>query len=147
MDLTGNKLRQAAAQRSISSSRLRRPESDYARQRKQYDTNPRYKHDNISSMDLDMPEKMTQDFDGPGMVSRVDPILGMSLNADDGDDISFSQIESGQSPYLHYGTEGEDGAVGGRDKDRDKGKKAKGGRERPRSAARRDDGESKSSRK
>lgn len=33
-------------------------------QRKQYDNNPRYKYDNILSMDLDAPEKTTQEFQG-----------------------------------------------------------------------------------
>ena len=95
------------------------------------------------------------------MVSRVDPILGMPLNShgqdqdqDQDDAISFSQVESMPSPYLHYGIDqggegggggGGGGAGGGGDKGGKKG--SKGGRERPRSAARRDDGESKSSRK
>lgn len=100
------------------------------------------------------PTPLVQDFDGPGMVSRVDPILGMTLNGDDGDgdDINFSPASTLPAPYLHYGAEGDEGGgagAGGRGADKqDKPKKPKaGGRERPRSAARRDDGESKSSRK
>ena len=43
----------------------------YARHRKQYDPNPRYKYDNIVSLELDPPERTTQDFEGPNMLSRV----------------------------------------------------------------------------
>jgi len=79
----------------------------------------------------------------------------MTLNGDDGDadDINFSPASVMPAPYLHYGADGDEGGGagaggrGGADK-QDKPKKPKaGGRERPRSAARRDDGESKSSRK
>jgi kinesin family protein 3/17 len=59
LDLTGNALR-ANMNRPVSSSKLRRSETDFARQRKQYDSNPRYKADNLFAMDLDMPEKTTQ---------------------------------------------------------------------------------------
>jgi hypothetical protein len=55
--MTGNKIRMA---RPISSTKLRRPESEFARQRKQYDSNPRYRNENIASMDMDMPDKTTQ---------------------------------------------------------------------------------------
>lgn len=54
------------------------------------DTNPRYKYDNILATDLDMPEKTTQEFAGPGMKSRVDQILAMDINGDDGDDVTFN---------------------------------------------------------
>ena len=46
--------------------------------------------ENVTALELDMPEKTTQDFDGPTMASRVDPVLGMSINDDDGDDIEFA---------------------------------------------------------
>ena len=39
LEISGNKVRLT---RPMSSSKLRRPESEYARQRKQFDTNPRY---------------------------------------------------------------------------------------------------------
>jgi len=56
-DMTGNKIRIA---RPVSSTKLRRPETEFARNRKQFDPNPRYRYDNITSMDFDMPEKTTQ---------------------------------------------------------------------------------------
>eukprot|EP01034_Spumella_vulgaris_P022225 gene22225-28339_t len=102
LDLTGNALR-ANTNRPVSSSKLRRSETDFARQRKQYDSNPRYKADNLFAMDLDMPEKTTQEFAGPGMKSRVDPVLGMDLQGDDGDDVAFlSDSNALSSPYLTY---------------------------------------------
>jgi hypothetical protein len=41
-DISGNALRRMVA-RPVSIDGLRRPETEYARQRKQYDPNPRYK--------------------------------------------------------------------------------------------------------
>lgn len=69
---------------------------------KQVDTNPRYKADNILTTELDMPEKTTQEFAGPGMKSRVDQILAMDLNGDDGDDVQFNSGDAIPSPYLSY---------------------------------------------
>ena len=104
LDLSGNRVR---SPRPVSSSKLRRPETEYARQRKQYDNNPRYRYENIISMDLDKAEKTTQDFDGPGMVSRVDPVLAMNINDNDDEEITFA--DSGiPNPYLQYNNDGDD---------------------------------------
>ncbi len=81
-----------------------------------------------------MPEKTTQDFEGPGMSSRVDPVLGMSINEDDGDDIEFSNVEAIPSPFLHYGG----GDVGGASVVEDRTeKRSSKGKNRPNSARRR----------
>lgn len=89
-----------------SSNKLRRPESEYARNRRQADSNPRYKYENIASNELDLPEKTTQEYEGPGMVSRLDGILSMSLNQDDGEEVSFANSENGTpNPYLFYNPE------------------------------------------
>ena len=102
MESTGSRIRLA---RPMSSSKLRRPESEYARQRKQFDTNPRYRYDNIASLDMDLPEKTTQDFEGPGMVSRVDQVLGMSILGDDGEDVQF--VDAGMpSPNVQQQADG-----------------------------------------
>ena len=42
-----------AAKRPTSAPGLRRPETEYARHRKQYDPNPRYKYDDIAVLELD----------------------------------------------------------------------------------------------
>lgn len=47
--------------RPVSDESLRRPETDYARHRKQFDSNPRYKIDNIIDLQLDQPERFTED--------------------------------------------------------------------------------------
>ena len=69
---------------------------------KQVDSNPRYKYDNILNTELDMPEKTTQEFAGPGMKSRVDQILAMDMNGDDGDDVQFNSADAIPSPYISY---------------------------------------------
>jgi hypothetical protein len=100
--------------RPVSNAKLRRPESEFARQRKQFDVNARYKYDNILSMELDGSEKTTQEFAGPGMKSRVDMILSMDSDGHDGqDDVAF--LDGGShgappisSPYLSYGMNAQD---------------------------------------
>jgi len=132
IDLAGNKIR---ALRPMSNGKLKRPETDFARQRKQYDSNPRYKYDNIAGMDLDMPEKTTQDFDGPGMVSRIDPILAMAINdEEDDEDVVFT--DSGiANPYMHYNNEA--GPSQDEDREKKKSKSSKSGKEKKRDSERR----------
>ena len=86
LDITGNALRPS---RFVSANGLKRPETEYARHRKQYDTNPRYKYDNVATMELDMPEKTTQDYEGPDMISRVNPVLTMSFMDDNDEEVSL----------------------------------------------------------
>jgi kinesin family protein 3/17 len=147
-EFAGNKIRTI---RPISSSKLRRPESEYSRQRKQYDSNPRYKYDNITSMELDNPERTTQDFDGPGMASRVDDVLSMNMNIDDDSDITFAA--SGiPSPYQQYAVDPNSDNVDKERKEKKKSSKSKSnsdrdrdgssGSSRPKSAARSREGNS-----
>lgn len=50
-----------------------------------------------------MPERTTQEFEGPGMVSRVDNILTANINDDVEEEVTFSVVETApQNPYLHY---------------------------------------------
>lgn len=126
LELSGNQLH-GAKRRPISSGKLRRPESEYARQRKKNDSNPRFKYDNTLSMDLDLPDKTTQDFEGAGMTSRVDPVLGMGINdADDDDnDIVFSTIEPIANPYLQYSSADGPGSEQPTRKSKKEGKRGK----------------------
>lgn len=81
--------------------------------RKQFDSNPRYRADNILTNELDMAEKTTQEFAGPDMKSRVDQILAMDLGGDDGEDISYGGgADPIPSPYLSYTNDGS-ATVGG----------------------------------
>jgi kinesin family protein 3/17 len=101
VELAGNRVR---VSRPISSAALKRPESEYARQRKQFDNNPRYRSENIVNLDLDMPERTTQEYEGPGTASRVQQVLQMNMLADDSDDVTFASDGIG-NPYLHYTAE------------------------------------------
>ena len=53
------------SKRPQSAVGMKRPTSEYSRIAKGLgDLNPRYKFDNILSMDLDMPERTTEDYQG-----------------------------------------------------------------------------------
>jgi len=145
MDLTGNNLR---PQRFSSANGLRRPETEYARHRKQYDTNPRYKYDNVAQLELDMPDRTTQDYEGPSMISRISPILNADLNDDNEDEVQFSAIETGTgNPYLRYNPEEasneNDGGSGNYSKKKSSSKSKGGKKDRPSTARRRQKAEAK----
>ena len=60
-----NKKRKDAKGRPQSAVGLKRPTSEYSRIAKGLgDLNPRYKFDNILQLDLDMPERTTEDYEG-----------------------------------------------------------------------------------
>lgn len=65
LELTGNNNFKVSP-RPISNPKLRRPETEFTRAKRQYDTSPRYRYENVASLELDLPEKSTQDFEGPG---------------------------------------------------------------------------------
>ncbi len=139
LEITGNALRPS---RFVSANGLKRPETEYSRHRKQYDTNPRYKYDNVTSLDLDMPEKTTQDYESPDMVSRVTPVLSMSLMDDDDDEVQFSAVENSLgNPYLHYNPDdqnrGGENESGEGNRRREKSKSKGSRKDRPSTAGRR----------
>ncbi|CAM9561529.1 unnamed protein product, partial [Phaeothamnion confervicola] len=112
LELSGNSLRQ---RRPVSATGLRRPETEYARQRKQYDSNPRYRAENIIHQELDMPERTTQEYEGPHMSSRVQPAVAASLDAEE-EYVSFAAAAvavAPPQPYLHYEPESSNGGGGG----------------------------------
>eukprot|EP01006_Ploeotia_vitrea_P054289 TRINITY_DN67869_c6_g4_i1.p1 TRINITY_DN67869_c6_g4~~TRINITY_DN67869_c6_g4_i1.p1 ORF type:complete len:778 (-),score=48.57 TRINITY_DN67869_c6_g4_i1:607-2940(-) len=135
--------------RPITNTQLKRSETEYARQRKQFDSNPRFRYDNIINLDIDMPEKTTQDFEGPGMVSKVDNILGMNFHAaDDSEDINLGPEASGlTNPYLQYPGNNNDNENTESKPKASKKKSSSGGSSntssRPKSAARRSNREDK----
>ena len=57
----------------------------------------RQKCENVLTLDLDFPERTTQNYEGPNMTSRVSDILNMSID-DNCDDILWPP----KSPYLRY---------------------------------------------
>ena len=149
LDLAGNRELNKIGGRPISSSKLRRPETEFARNRRQYDPSPRYRQESIISMDLDPSEKTTQEFEGPGMVSRIDRVLGMDIDEDD-EEVQFSVEPPTPNPYMNYGGNDNVGQTGGEEKTREKSQKTKSRKNssgrRPSSAQRRrdydDDGKS-----
>ena len=123
----------------MSAAGLSRPETEYARQRKQYDANPRYKYDNVINLDIDMPERTTQDYDGPDMASRIGPVLDMTLAGDDdGEEVRFSAVPNTLGePYRRY--DGEGGGNNGSEGNRARKEKGRRGsrKDRPSTAGRR----------
>lgn len=62
---------------------MKRPTSEYSRIAKGLgDLNPRYKFDNILQLDLDMPERTTEDYEGMPS-SKVQQAIQAILNDDD----------------------------------------------------------------
>lgn len=143
MDLTGNCIRAQVA-RPVSEEGLLRPETEYARQRKQYDPSPRYKYDNILRQDIDLPERTTQVYEGPGMTSRVASAMAVPLDAAE-DEVSFTPADSAAGqPYLKYNegadeADGDDNGDTRQEKQKDTGRSSKksSSSSRPKSAGRR----------
>ena len=149
LEIAGNKLR---GRRPLSANNSRRPESEFARHRKQYDNNPRYRGDNIVNFDLDMPQRTTHDYEGPAMSQRVQAALNAALIGEE-DEVTFQPPENlpnatNFNPYLNYNGEDGGGNDGGnerreyndesRNKDRGGGRPKSGKRSRrPRTADRR----------
>eukprot|EP00742_Colponemidia_sp_Colp-10_P004246 GILJ01004530.1.p1 GENE.GILJ01004530.1~~GILJ01004530.1.p1 ORF type:complete len:795 (-),score=178.48 GILJ01004530.1:126-2510(-) len=101
----GNSVR---PKRPPSAVGLKRPTTEYSRiARAMGDMNPRYRHDNIINMDLDMPDRSTEDYAQTGGKSqRVHSALQAALN--DEEDMTFIQSDSMPNVYFTYT---EDGAV------------------------------------
>jgi len=92
-----------ARKRPVSAPGLRRPESEYARHRQTYDTNPRYKSDNVASLELEMPERTTQDYEESHVSQRVAAAISAALVGDE-DEVAISAAENlpAFNPYLTY---------------------------------------------
>ena len=69
--------------RPHSTKGLRRPETEYARHRAQYDPDTRYKAENIVVLDLENIERTTQDYAGPDMRSHCQVVLETPLDQED----------------------------------------------------------------
>jgi hypothetical protein len=100
-----------------------------------------FRYDNVAGMEMEMPEKTTQDFDGPGMASRVDPVLAMGINDadDDENDITFSTMEPIANAFLKYGSTDAAAEPPAR---KPKKESAKGANRRPSSASKNRDDDS-----
>ncbi len=66
-----------ASRRPVSASGQRRPTSDFAKLANAMgDMNPRFKSENILNLELDLPERTTYDYEGPGVDPRVQVGVG-----------------------------------------------------------------------
>lgn len=71
-DIGKRETAQGASRRPVSASGQRRPTSDFAKLANAMgDMNPRFKSENILNLELDLPERTTYDYEGPGVDPRV----------------------------------------------------------------------------
>lgn len=91
--------------RPVSAAGTRRPESEYARHRAAHTGNPRYKADNVAQMELDMPDRTVQNYEGAAMSMRVQQAINAALEGENDEVRSWSvarrcglQLRSSASP-------------------------------------------------
>lgn len=108
LDIAGNQIR---PRRPLSAGGLRRPETEYSRQRKTFDPSPRYKYDNTLGLELEQPERSTQDYEGPDMISRVAALLSASLQVDESEIVPQAVDSGPRDPYHHYANDGSEPAT------------------------------------
>ena len=72
---------------------LKRPTSEYSRIAKGLgDLNPRYKFDNILQLDLDMPERTTEDYDGTPSAKVQQAIQAILQEENTKEDVPISSL-------------------------------------------------------
>ena len=82
--MTMKEVKGQSSKRPVSAVGMKRPTSEYSRIAKGLgDLNPRYKFDNILQLDLDMPERTTEDYEGMPS-AKVQQAIQAILNDDDG---------------------------------------------------------------
>ena len=102
LEISGNSLR---VKRPGSAVGLKKPTSEYARiARNLGEPNPRYRQEDIINLDLDLPERTTEEYDG--LVSQRVQNTVQSLLNDIDDDITYMPIDTNPSSYFVYTDEG-----------------------------------------
>eukprot|EP00002_Diphylleia_rotans_P004762 TRINITY_DN1366_c0_g1_i3.p1 TRINITY_DN1366_c0_g1~~TRINITY_DN1366_c0_g1_i3.p1 ORF type:complete len:384 (-),score=124.03 TRINITY_DN1366_c0_g1_i3:301-1452(-) len=87
----------------------RRPITQYARNATSMgDPNPRFKSENVLHMDLDLPDRTTQDYENPNLGPRVQAALSAALAEED--DMTFQASENIPNVYFAYDAHPEDDA-------------------------------------
>ncbi|KAL6762472.1 kinesin-2 motor subunit FLA8 [Haematococcus lacustris] len=87
--------------RPVSAAGHRRPTSDFARLATAMgDMNPRFKSENILNLELDMPERTTYDYTGPGVDPRVQAAINAAF-ADDGELLFVGSTATTTAASLH----------------------------------------------
>jgi len=102
LHLSGNTLR---VKRPGSALGLKRPTTEYARLAKNLgDPNPRYRADNVINLDLDMPERTVEEFDG-NVSQKIQNTINTGLNEDE-DEIAIMNSETQPNVYYVFKEEG-----------------------------------------
>jgi len=102
LHLSGGTLR---VKRPGSALGLKRPTTEYARLAKNLgDPNPRYRADNVINLDLDMPERTVEDFDG-NVSQKLQNTINTALNEDE-DEIAMMNSETQPNVYYVFKEEG-----------------------------------------
>ena len=135
LEFAGNNLCPA---RTTATNNRRFPETEMARRRKSFDSNPRYRSENVVQLELDIPEQKTQSYERAAMDYSVNAAITAAIANDDDEEETFiAAPENLPAPYLSYG--GEDRDRSGEDAPRSRPKssrKSKGKSRRPGTASR-----------
>lgn len=83
---------QVLSRRPVAVIGDRRPTSEYARVASQLSSTPRYRGENVLDLDLDMPERMTMDYEGPVVAPKILAMLDEALQVEDNIDIDASRM-------------------------------------------------------
>ena len=98
MEISGNSFR---VKRPGSAVGLKKPTSEYARiARNLGEPNPRYRQEDIINLDLDLPERTTEEYDG--LVSPKVQNVVQSLLNDLDDDMIYVPLDSNGGSYMAY---------------------------------------------
>jgi hypothetical protein len=102
-----------------SSLGLKKPTSEYARLSKGLgDPNPRYRSDNVILLDLDMPERTIEVYDG-NVSQKIQNTINTALNEEE-DEMGIQHVENQPNVYYMFK---EDGVVGTGDAPKERTKK------------------------
>lgn len=97
IDLAGNNIKPILT----ASKDSHRPDSDYAKYKRQRDSNPRWRHNNVISLKLDTLGKASKSHDDPSSKSDVTHILNMDINDDD-EHIDVHNYDVPGNPYMRF---------------------------------------------
>jgi hypothetical protein len=81
LEIKGGEI-EAIRERSMTRQSLHRPETDYARQRRDVDSNPRWRTENVVDLEMTVPARSTPHRDDPNTVKKIRTILAMDLEGD-----------------------------------------------------------------
>ena len=69
-------------ERTMTRQSLHRPETEYAKQRRDVDSNPRWRTENVVDLEMTVPARSTPHRDDPNTVGKIRAILAMDLYDD-----------------------------------------------------------------